>query len=407
MSGDAVDFVGVTPENVGAIVSALRSQGFSRLRLLQQRLAARGHGAPRAWGPDKSSSSLGRTPWQFQEAVGPVLREQGQINDQVEADRLALLKEQNAERERQQAAIAAVNESLAAQLEMAGLENELLETGKFSLEEINAALSEEQLVREKLNQLRSAGVEVTAEMEAAIRAEVAAVFELKAANESLSESQRKVADGATDMGQAFQAVGQPIVDTFVNIASGAGNAEDAVKSLIKQLANMLIQGALFGSGPLGKIFGGGLLAGFSSGGPVALAAGGYVSGPGGPRSDAVPALLSDGEFVVNAQATRRHGRLLAAINGGQQLAHFAAGGMATPSRLLPGGLGGSTTLSTGVLKIELASRFDADGGFTTAVEKASRPVAVQEVRSGLTEYDRGEMQGSALLGRIDRAREKY
>jgi hypothetical protein len=48
-----------------------------------------------------------------------------------------------------------------------------------------------------------------------------------------------------------------------------------------------------------------------------LADGGYVTGPGGSRSDSIPANLSNGEFVVNAQATRGNRALLEAINSGR------------------------------------------------------------------------------------------
>ena len=61
------------------------------------------------------------------------------------------------------------------------------------------------------------------------------------------------------------------------------------------------------------------LPGFARGGPV--------SGPGGPRDDRVPALLSHGEFVVNAAATAEHRAVLEAINGGG-LRRFADGGVA-------------------------------------------------------------------------------
>lgn len=44
------------------------------------------------------------------------------------------------------------------------------------------------------------------------------------------------------------------------------------------------------------------------------AAGGLITGPGGPRDDKIPAMLSNGEFVVNADATARHSALLHAIN---------------------------------------------------------------------------------------------
>lgn len=47
-----------------------------------------------------------------------------------------------------------------------------------------------------------------------------------------------------------------------------------------------------------------------------LADGGHVNGPGGPRSDSIPANLSRGEYVVNAAATSRNLSLLEAINSG-------------------------------------------------------------------------------------------
>ncbi|NKY60345.1 transglycosylase SLT domain-containing protein [Nocardia flavorosea] len=44
--------------------------------------------------------------------------------------------------------------------------------------------------------------------------------------------------------------------------------------------------------------------------------GGWVNGPGGPLADKIRALLSNGEFVVNAAAAGQWGPLLEAINGG-------------------------------------------------------------------------------------------
>ncbi len=52
---------------------------------------------------------------------------------------------------------------------------------------------------------------------------------------------------------------------------------------------------------------------------LAFKDGGYVAGPGGPRSDSVPARLSNGEFVVNARATSENRALLEAINSGRQV----------------------------------------------------------------------------------------
>ena len=63
-----------------------------------------------------------------------------------------------------------------------------------------------------------------------------------------------------------------------------------------------------------------------------MASGGYVVGPGSGTSDSIVARLSNGEFVVNAAATKAHLPLLQAINqryarGG--LVGFAGGGQAT------------------------------------------------------------------------------
>lgn len=49
------------------------------------------------------------------------------------------------------------------------------------------------------------------------------------------------------------------------------------------------------------------------------ATGGRVWGPGGPKDDKVPAMLSDGEFVVNSEATSRNLPILERINSGMPL----------------------------------------------------------------------------------------
>ncbi|HEX3781720.1 MAG TPA: hypothetical protein VHX38_18815 [Pseudonocardiaceae bacterium] len=51
--------------------------------------------------------------------------------------------------------------------------------------------------------------------------------------------------------------------------------------------------------------------------------GGPISGPGGPRGDKIPAMLSDGEYVINAASTSQHRDTLDAINAG----HYADGGL--------------------------------------------------------------------------------
>ena len=56
--------------------------------------------------------------------------------------------------------------------------------------------------------------------------------------------------------------------------------------------------------------------------------GGYISGPGGPRDDLIPAWLSNGEYVIQASAVRALGRgFLDNLNRGR-VAGFAKGGSA-------------------------------------------------------------------------------
>lgn len=59
--------------------------------------------------------------------------------------------------------------------------------------------------------------------------------------------------------------------------------------------------------------------------PEKKARGGRISGPGTETSDSIPALLSDGEYVVNAKSTSRYLPLLHAINSGG-LPGFRTGG---------------------------------------------------------------------------------
>jgi len=86
---------------------------------------------------------------------------------------------------------------------------------------------------------------------------------------------------------------------------------------------------LFGLGQLPAVtFADGGQASGGGGRPMmAMAAGGFLRGPGGPREDKIPAMLSNGEFVVNASATARSLPLLEAINKGT-VPGFADGGIA-------------------------------------------------------------------------------
>lgn len=70
-------------------------------------------------------------------------------------------------------------------------------------------------------------------------------------------------------------------------------------------------------GAAAVVGGGALLAAFAL--IKGFSTGGYVSGSGTGTSDSIPARLSDGEFVVNAKATKTNRALLEAINSGERV----------------------------------------------------------------------------------------
>ncbi|MEK9752505.1 MAG: phage tail tape measure protein [Rhodospirillaceae bacterium] len=111
-------------------------------------------------------------------------------------------------------------------------------------------------------------------------------------------------------------------DTRASFAAAAAGVESSFESmvarvtaqivrLVSRLASLRAEAARVNVGTTGGTF----------------ASGGYVSGPGGPTSDLVPAWLSNGEFVLSARAVRHWGvGFLAALNR-LQMPGFNAGGL--------------------------------------------------------------------------------
>ena len=66
---------------------------------------------------------------------------------------------------------------------------------------------------------------------------------------------------------------------------------------------------------------------------IAQATGGYISGAGSGTSDSIPARLSDGEYVINASATRRNKSLLDKINSGGPVGYAAGGAVTSNARM--------------------------------------------------------------------------
>lgn len=110
--------------------------------------------------------------------------------------------------------------------------------------------------------------------------------------------------------------------------TGAKSFGDAMKSVLQQLISQLIQAAIYATIVAACTGGGGGFAARWKGAfGNAFASGGAVAGPGTGTSDSVPAMLSNGEYVLNAQAVDRLGvPFLNGLNTGR-LRGFASGGL--------------------------------------------------------------------------------
>lgn len=122
------------------------------------------------------------------------------------------------------------------------------------------------------------------------------------------------------------------------VATGKADFRGLAVSILQDLSRMLIKMALFNAMKAAmSAWGGG---GFKDGGMVQqFSNGGAVWGAGTATSDSIPAMLSNGEFVINAASTRRHRALLEAINKNR----YASGGVvgvAPQVAALGGGTGG-------------------------------------------------------------------
>lgn len=152
----------------------------------------------------------------------------------------------------------------------------------------------------------------------------------------------------TIAGKAF-AIAKATIDTYqsavaaykslagipvIGPALGAIAAAAAVASgiaTVKKIVAVQVPNAAGGSGPAAQTTPSGPSERPSainvSAGPIKAATGGMVKGPGSETSDSIPALLSDGEFVVNARSTRLFQPILSAINASADLPGFAMGGL--------------------------------------------------------------------------------
>ena len=176
-----------------------------------------------------------------------------------------------------------------------------------------------------------------------------------------------ISDGMRNYANSFQSMRESMSDAVSGslgkmsdaladfVATGKADFRGLAASILQDLSRMLIKMALFNAmkAAMGAWGGGG----FRDGGMVQqFSNGGAVWGAGTSTSDSIPALLSNGEFVVNAAATRRHRALLEAVNQNR----YASGGAVGKLPVMPavpafGAAAGSMTVNITINKDGTAS----------------------------------------------------
>lgn len=163
---------------------------------------------------------------------------------------------------------------------------------------------------------------------AAMQAQVQAEQAQQQALQQQIEAQRRLQEQTQLTTGSLQTMPQPLQ----GVQTGMQGLEGGLAGMIGQIGSGVPVVGQFGNSiqqmlaqmamPTG---GGGGFSGLFSG-LLGFADGGHVAGPGTPTSDSIPAMLSDGEFVVNAKATKKNRRALEMINSGRVPA-FAKGGI--------------------------------------------------------------------------------
>ena len=150
---------------------------------------------------------------------------------------------------------------------------------------------------------------------------------LTAINQKYDEQQQKI-NTISKIQQTSNQLAKDFSGAITDWITGAKSFGDAMKSVLQQLISQLIQAAIYATIVAACTGGGGGFAARWTGafGKV-FATGGSVAGPGTGTSDSIPAMLSNGEYVLNAQAVDRLGvPFLNGLNTGR-LRGFASGGL--------------------------------------------------------------------------------
>jgi hypothetical protein len=253
-------------------------------------------------------------------------------NDLISEEQFDLLRQRLEEMHDPFGEFADRAEAEAARVEAALRMEGLAEAAERVRAEINGVDLRLQAHLESLEELRDEGLISWEEYAIAVEKAKGAIDELDDVAEESIDLLRNVAETFASSFIDF------VVDPF------NANVEEMATNFIKQITRMVLetaaQRAILAAFGDGFASGGSVSAG-GGGSILGMATGGFVSGPGTATSDSIPALLSDGEYVLNARTVQRIGvGTLDAVNfSGAQ--GFSTGG-------LVGGGGGSSAPSVSV-----------------------------------------------------------
>lgn len=128
-----------------------------------------------------------------------------------------------------------------------------------------------------------------------------------------------------------------------------------------------------------------------------FATGGYISGPGSGTSDSIPARLSNGEFVVNAQATKRNRSLLEAINSNERVSVRGDGGSLMVQSGGTSDSGRQFGRSGGGLSIPIQVTVQAQPGMSDAEARRQGQLAGEGVRDIVRQVIQDEQRPGGML----------
>jgi len=252
-------------------------------------------------------------------------------------------------------------------------ETEALRKLDATVEDYGYTLAKARAEQALMNAAQKDGKAITPEMRENIGQIADEYARATAEANQLAEAQDKIRQRSEEWQDAQKDALRGIVDDLIQGKSAAEAFAGALQKIANKLLDMAFDDLFTG------IFKGGIFP-FASGGVVKAATGGYISGPGGPRSDSIPAMLSNGEYVINAAATKKFGPLLDAINSGNGLA-LAGGGPVMRAPTIPNLQGARQSASSGATRFEVVTRFEEDGTFHTYLENVANKRAQVAVKS--------------------------